>query len=101
MFGLQIFFWVLDKQEKPIPWVWNDCLSVCLSDWLSVCRSVCLYAGLSVCTKLISIIITPMLNTKINVQFSLYRSTYAELGDIDKHHTYDDIHQYSEANYSK
>ena len=42
-----------------------------------------------------------MLNTKINVQFSLYRSTYAELGDIDKHHTYDDIHQYSEANYSK
>nr|XP_022300663.1 multiple epidermal growth factor-like domains protein 10 [Crassostrea virginica] len=28
-------------------------------------------------------------------------STYAELGDIDKHHTYDDIHKYSEANYSK
>nr|XP_022296781.1 protein draper-like isoform X3 [Crassostrea virginica] len=28
-------------------------------------------------------------------------STYAELGDIDKQHTYDDIHHYSEANNSK
>nr|XP_022296789.1 protein draper-like isoform X2 [Crassostrea virginica] len=28
-------------------------------------------------------------------------STYAELGDVDKQHTYDNIHHYSEANYSK